>query len=420
MNALLAAVVLLGCFAAAPAWAQPALDYPDLPARAAVARVLDDEPTVLAARANVRGEMANQRRLEAGPYEFGVRLGTQQRSVRDSSERFNEWDVALERPLRWRNKARIDGELGERGVEVARNAYADARHEAARRLMRAWFAWLRERVQAREWANQVAVLGEQSDVVQRRVRAGDAPKLEAQFAEASLAQARGTQTQAATRERIALAELRQRFPRLPEPSEVSLSAPFPLAEPLEYWREQTLEHNHELALARAEGRRARTAVARASAERLPDPTVGVRYANERSNAERIVGLSVIIPLPGPARQAALEATSAQADAAAQREAAALRKLQTEIETNFATADGAYRTWVTLAQAAEQLRAGAESVGRGYALGGVSLQEVLIARRQAQEARLAALNAQVDAQEARYRLLLDAHRLWPIDDPSMHE
>ena len=67
-----------------------------------------------------------------------------------------------------------------------------------------------------------------------------------------------------------------------------------------------------------------------------------------------------------------------------------------------------------------MRSSAAAIGRGYALGGVPLQEVLIARRQAMEARLAALTAQLDAQEARYRLMLDAHRLWPIEDPLMHE
>ena len=37
------------------------------------------------------------------------------------------------------------------------------------------------------------------------------------------------------------------------------------------------------------------------------------------------------------------------------------------------------------------------------------------QRQAIEARLAATQAQLGANEARYRLLLDAHQLWPLDD-----
>mgnify|MGYP006324972975 CR=1 FL=1 len=36
-------------------------------------------------------------------------------------------------------------------------------------------------------------------------------------------------------------------------------------------------------------------------------------------------------------------------------------------------------------------------------------------REAIEARLAATQAHLEANEARYRLLLDAHQLWPIAD-----
>ena len=52
--------------------------------------------------------------------------------------------------------------------------------------------------------------------------------------------------------------------------------------------------------------------------------------------------------------------------------------------------------------------------RAYQLGETGLSEVLIARRMALESELAAMTAQLDAQESRYRLLLDAHRLWPLD------
>lgn len=52
--------------------------------------------------------------------------------------------------------------------------------------------------------------------------------------------------------------------------------------------------------------------------------------------------------------------------------------------------------------------------RAYALGEAGLTDLLIARRQAIEARLAATVARIDAAEARYGLLLDAHQLWPLD------
>jgi outer membrane protein TolC len=45
---------------------------------------------------------------------------------------------------------------------------------------------------------------------------------------------------------------------------------------------------------------------------------------------------------------------------------------------------------------------------------MGLPEVLTARRQALEANLSAALARLEAAETRYRLLLDAHQLWPLD------
>jgi Cu/Ag efflux pump CusA len=62
---------------------------------------------------------------------------------------------------------------------------------------------------------------------------------------------------------------------------------------------------------------------------------------------------------------------------------------------------------------------ADLAARAYALGEGSAADVLTARRLALEARITATVATIDAREARYRLLLDAHALWPID-PDEHE
>lgn len=52
---------------------------PNLPPQDAVARVLLAAPNVQAASSQVSAEEANRTRLEAGQYEWNVRLGGQQR-----------------------------------------------------------------------------------------------------------------------------------------------------------------------------------------------------------------------------------------------------------------------------------------------------------------------------------------------------
>jgi len=49
--------------------------------------------------------------------------------------------------------------------------------------------------------------------------------------------------------------------------------------------------------------------------------------------------------------------------------------------------------------------------KAWRLGEGQFAELQTARRQAIEARLAASMARLEASEARYRLLLDAHQLW---------
>ncbi|MGB8054431.1 MAG: hypothetical protein WCF11_11735, partial [Azonexus sp.] len=114
---------------------------PNLPPADVVARVLRANPSVDAARGQVRVEEANKDRLEAGSYEWNLRFGAHQRKVTPPTgqeERYNEWNAQLERPLRLPGKASADAELGAIGVAIAETAQGDALHEASRALLRYW------------------------------------------------------------------------------------------------------------------------------------------------------------------------------------------------------------------------------------------------------------------------------------------
>lgn len=73
-----------------------------LPETTAVEKVLRTTPGVLASGSQLRAEEANRARLEAGEYEWNLRLNGQQRRSNPpaaAEERFGEWSAALERPL---------------------------------------------------------------------------------------------------------------------------------------------------------------------------------------------------------------------------------------------------------------------------------------------------------------------------------
>jgi outer membrane protein TolC len=181
------------------------------------------------------------------------------------------------------------------------------------------------------------------------------------------------------------------------------------------WVSEILQHNHELGMARADSRRAQLMAQRVDADRLPDPSVGLRVGSEVAGEQRLVGLSLIIPLPGSARFAAARSQNAQADATASREAAVERKVRAEAETLLAQARAAYEAWERSEAAARQTRDAAKLTEKAKLLGEADLAQWLLAQRQSFDADLTALQARIDAREAASRLALDAHLLWDLDE-----
>lgn len=406
---------LLPAFLAAP-WAGAA-ERADLPPGALVEKALREHPAVVAARAGVGVGEAARDQFEAGPHEFNLRLGSAQRREVATNQRLPEKQVGIERALRLPGKAEKDAQIGAAVLEQARDAYGDALHEAGRLLLRSWFDWQREEAAAREWRAQADLLRRQSDIAAKRVATGDAARIEALLTTAQQAQAEAQVAQAENRARVAAGVLAQHFPSLPLPPTPAIAAPQPVAQPFDAWREKFLEHNHELHLARTASRRQQLQAQRADADRLPDPTVGLTWSSERDGQERVVGFALSIPLPGAGRAAAARGAQAESAAAAAREAQALAKAEAEARRNFQAAQGAYLQWQRLADAAARIEENAALLEKAWRFGEGQIGDLLNARRQAIEAKLAATQAQLDAAEAAYRLQLDTHELWPLDDLS---
>ena len=391
---------------------------PNLPPAEIVARVLAANPTVQAAGSQVRVEEANRTRLEAGHYEWSLRLGGQQRKTTPTTglnERYNEWNATIERPLRLPGKGTLDAELGAAGVALAEVAHGDAMHETSRNLLKSWFVWLRENATATQWADQVALLDKQSNAVQRRQQLGDAARLESIQTEAALAQAQAQLAMAQVRQRNAAEDLRRRFPGLPLNEQERIAEPTAITGNANTWIDAILEHSHELGVAHGETERAKITASRAGRDRLPDPTFGVQVSRERGGEENVLGAFISIPLPGGARRATADASLAQVDATGSREVAVHQKISADAANVYYSASAALATWQAGRGAAERLTQAADLTARAYQLGEGSLNDLLNARRLANEAQLSARLMQLDALELRYRLLLDAHQLWAFDE-----
>lgn len=402
-----------------PGMAGAVESHPDLPPHAQVDAALDGNLNVQTAAMEIKIEQVNKRKLDSGNYEFNLRAGSSQRKLAPTDQTLGEWDVAIERPVRLPNKMLIDSDIGDEGVNRAQQALGDAHHEAGRTLLRLWFNWQREQVQATQWQQQVDILKQQAGFTEKRFKAGDAPKMEWNQAQAAVSQASVALQQARMRAQLAAAALTREFPPVQFPSLLTLSTPQPVEHDFAYWKTKIIEHNHEVELALAEKRIQQMLAQRSRADRIPDPTIGLRYSNEMGGAEKVAGLYISVPLSFGLRGANAQHAAYQAEISSNREAMIRKRLEGDINAVYTQAVSSYAAWQQAQETADSQRKNAELVGRAYTLGESNLSETLIARRLALEATLAENISQLDANEARYRLLLDAHQLWSMAEHDEH-
>ncbi|MBK4735028.1 TolC family protein [Noviherbaspirillum pedocola] len=406
------AVLLLPCLARATEADMP---YPQaLPPVEQARRALARQPLVAAARAGVAQEEAGRTALLAGSNEWTVRATSQRRNV-INDRNYQENGIALERPLRLPSKAGKDAQLGDGGVRLAELRLADAWHEAARALMKSWFDWLREARAATRLEQNAQLLDRQLQIVNQRVRAGDAPRMEIALAQTERDRAQAAAMAAAQRRALLEAAIAGRYPELAATPPEALPEPASLAASPQAWRERILADNHELEVAQAEAAQARLAAERTALDGKPDPTLGVHYIEERGRQERILGMSLSFAIPGAARGAQARAGWSRAAQAEERAQEARMKVETEAMAGALRAASTQALWQQLAAIACQAEDYAGLAARAYALGELPLNDTLLARRQALDALTNAEQAQIDALEAQARLLLDAHRIWSLED-----
>lgn len=374
--------------------------------------LLEQDPGVAAARAGLDVALRDAGILDQSPYEWTTRASGQQRRL-DSGLRYNEWSVGIERTFRLPGKAAADRTLGKAGIEESRARYGEALHESARALTALWVEWLAaERAHALAQASLQSIQAGQA-AVEKRVRAGDASKLDLSIARAELAEQRRMEMDATTQAAAAWARLSTRFPAIRR-QPTALPMPLEIEADAAMWRDRILDQNDELKVIKLQIQKALAHAERARADKTPDPTLGGYTASEVGGQERIYGVMLSVPLPGRIRDARQARAIAAVDVSRQEAEFKQRELEAAIASAVATARGAYASLQIAQEGAAAMEENAALMQRAYALGEADLQAMLLARRQAIAAANSALQAQVSALRAYYGLLVDAHLIWELD------
>lgn len=384
----------------------------DLPPTPIARQVIDGDTRVQRARAALEAARIEARLIAQDPYEFNTRFSGQRRSVRNGAD-FSEWSASLERPLRLPGKAALDAQLGELALREAKARYGDTLHSASRDLLNLWIDWLAASHAQGIVTTQLGLAQQSLAATEKRVRAGDAARLDAMLANGEMTELARASNEYATQASAAAARLRSRFPAL-KLEALTPAEPTPLSDGGAEWLQRVLAHSHELRIPEAQLARARLAVDRARAERVPDPVLGAHIGSEAGGDEKIVGASIAFALPGNRRSTQLSHAVASAEVARGELDMRRREIEAEVGAQVSLAQGNYQTWRSAEQAAQTARENARLTERAQALGEADLQSVLQARRLALVAALTASQARFAALRAHYALLVDAHAIWDME------
>ncbi|CAH1385765.1 TolC family protein [Candidatus Nitrotoga sp. M5] len=381
-------------------------------------QLLQQDPGVAALRANLNVALEEAGILDKSPYEWTAKVMGQRRvqnyGPNDiSNGNREEWNVGIERTFRLPEKAEADRNIGKATVEESHARYGEAIHEAARELMTLWIDWL-----AAERARELAENSLQSTqtslaAVQKRVRAGDASKLDLSIARAELAEQRRLSNDVKTQAAAAWSRLSIRFPGIKRQI-MPLPMPLPIEEDTAFWRDHILDTNDEFRVAQTQMQKVQAYADRARANKTPDPTVGIFHASEIDGRERISGLMLSIPFPSGVRDSRSSKAIAAVEVSRQEVELKKRQLESQIVSAVMIARGTYVSLQIANESAAIVQENARLMQRAYTLGEAGLQAMLLARRQATAAMTHALQAQVAALTAYYKLLVDAHMIWDLE------
>ncbi|MFN4020901.1 MAG: TolC family protein [Erythrobacter sp.] len=399
---------------AASSLAAPLAAEPGLPPEEAVATALLEHPSVIAARARLEAARARAEALRKGTHEFTVQGSYTRRDVNGGAA-FDEYDAQLSRPIRLPGKARLDRAIGTHGTAVAENVAEDARHEAALLLAAHWFDWLSASAQAE--ADRAAVANYEAALaaVVRRRDLRDAAQLDVDQAEAALAEARRTLEQSAGLAALARARLAAQFPGLALPQQAP-AVPLPeMADArLSQLGDLVVVNSHQIAAAEAESARMAALADRARADRMADPTIGLRLFSEFGGLERGAGVIVSLPLGGGHRRALANEASAGASAARADEQLARFDVAETATADVTEARFRISSWQRAREAVAAQMAALEKLRRGHQMGEIDLADLLLGERMVHDAFRREAEARAEALRAITKLRIDAHDLWLAD------
>lgn len=304
-------------------------------------------------------------------------------------------------------------------VRAREAAYTLQRREVAAEWLKAWTGAVLAREQRELGLRRLALMRRFDDLAAQRLRVGDISSPERDLAALAFGEAQIQQATLVTEEASALAALATVGG---DTSAALPGVPGALPPEAETISPASIDDRPELRQARADQERTEAGVAIAQRARRPDPTVSLTGGRVRSGArtDRVIGVSVSMPLPVlNTGRAEIAAAQAEADGAfASRRAVVLRS-----DATLAQAKASYGALRSIAASFRQGRANAfderaHMLEKLWQAGEIDTSDYLVQLKQSLDTAMAGLALESQTWRAWFDYLAAADRLteW-VDGPS---
>ncbi|WP_448097367.1 TolC family protein [Luteibacter yeojuensis] len=372
--------------------------------RDAVHRVWANHPRIQSADAVRRAALAHARAAAQPVYNPSLTFEGENADVDRRTA-----GVSLALDLGGKRRARAAE--GDAALRISEAGYALERRDVATQWLKAWCATLLAARQSSLGRQRVDLMQRFDRLAAQRLAVGDIGSTERDLAALALGEAQIQQASLAGQEAMAHAAL--------EAVDVDAAAtlpPFPTALPPEPVAVAPLpaDARPEMIEARAAQERAEAGIVVSERARRPDPTLSLTGGHVRDGArsDRVVGLSVSIPLPVlNTGRAEIAAARAEADVASANRRAVLLRSQAALRQQEAT----YSALLNAARAFRGSRASALDertalLERLWQAGEIGTSDYLVQLKQSLDTALSGLALESQAWQAWFDYLATAGRL----------
>lgn len=381
-------VLSLMYYLALPAYAAP-------PIGTFIQQVLENNPAIQAAEANITAAQARSR--AAGYPIYNPSLSAQQQNALE-----NQSYVEIDQTIDWANKRDAREQIGVANARVAKAQLADLRQQLAIQVLNALAKYQAEQQAATLAKERTALLQKFVELTKKRYKSGDIARVDLDLAQLALSESIAQQADTEVRVNQALQILRATtgFTQIDWPR---LSSPLPTLAAHNIDIDNLMSKLPAVLVLNQQYQTARARIKAAERERYPDPTIGIQGGQSSSEGEkkRLVGVTLSIPLfvRNPYR-AEVDAANYDAMEADGKRADIVRQARAEIRSSAERYQTLYRATQQWQQAAgKPLGDGMTLIERLWQAGEINSTDYIVQLKQRIDSQIAGVELKGRAWQA---------------------